>query len=501
MRTSARQLLHSTIIAVISLQAAAECGAQTHLVRPVDWSKYEAIKGVKADDEFGKLASVVLNNQSRYLFRWIESQYPLEKQSAGREELPFYSPDLENTYEGRVRPLAQFAWGNAVLVRTGIFDPVAAGITEAEALRRTEWAIRGVALTHCAKKADGYRWGRGLSGRQAWQAAYWAAQAAEAAWMLWDDLSAETKDAVAKMVESEANSFIDYRVPYWQSRSGRINTPGDSKAEENAWNSRLVTLAQAMMPEHPNVEQWRRKASELMISAYARPSDFDNATVVDGKPVKEWLNGCNTFEDGILVNHRIAHPGYTTAHTATYSTLIDASFAGQCIPPSALFNAQVTWDAITKLRFVPGEEPHGTGKNAPPGGTVFHAKPDGTADPHPYFPHGDDWAAVPEADVDYVLFAVYGTILGLDAGQSLRGIDVATAQVNVLRALQTRPNHDGDLYQDGDWTSAQEVIEVVTYQDVAEAWLVWWLHQNGKIAPKGDNWATVAPALERVQVR
>lgn len=496
MRNSLKHIGCLAAIAICAISTPGVCRGQTQLVKGVDWSPYKDLRGVQPDDDFGKLIATVLQNQARYALRWVDSHYPTEENLAAFDGIEFYSPEAKDEYEGTVRPLAHFAWSNAVMMRTGIFDPTIAGISEKECLRRSELAIRGVAMTHRANKADGYTWGQGMPSKQSWQAAYWAAQAAEAAWMLWDDLSPESKDAVAKMVEFEANGLMDYKVPYWKSPNGHVNSPGDTKAEENAWNSRLLTAAQAMMPEHPNVERWRLKASELMISSYARPSDLTNTAKVDGKPVKEWLNGCNTFDDGFVVNHRILHPGYTTAHGMAYSTAIDATLSNQFIPESAFFNAQFTWDAMTKVNFTPGENPYGTGKNAPPGGTVYHKKADGTADSRPYFPHGNDWPSDPAADVDYVSFDVYSSILGLDAGQTPTAMDFASAQVNALRALQLRDGHDGSLFQAGDWSAAGDEIELGAQQDLAEAWLIWWLHQHHKIAPVSDHWGAVPLATE-----
>jgi hypothetical protein len=493
MNFSLEKLLQFTLIAACSIGMATVCRGQTEGVRGVDWSKYKGLTGVQAGDAFGKLTSTVLQRQSRYLYRWIDAHYPTEKDLPGFEGIALYSPVSKSEYEGTVRPLAHFAWANAIMIKTGIYDPTVASLPTLDALARTELAIRGVAMTHRANKSDGYRWGQGLARKQSWQAAYWASQAAEAAWMLWDDVSSDTKTSVAKMVEYEANGLMNYMVPYWKSPNGKTNFPGDTKAEENAWNSRLLAVAQAMMPDHPNVERWRRKASELMVSSYSRPSDLSSAAMVDGRQVKQWLNGYNTFDDGMVVNHRIAHPGYTTAHTMTYSTAIDASLAGQYIPQSAFFNAQFTWDAITKVNFTPGANPYGTGRNAPPGGTIYHKKADGTADPMPYFPHGNDWSSNPKADVDYVLFDVCSSILGLDAGQGLSAMDWANAQVNALHALQNRPGHVGNIFQKGDWSAAGDEIEIGTCQDLAEAWMVWWLHQHHRITPTSDHWGKCNP--------
>ena len=90
-----------------------------------------------------------------------------------------------------------------------------------------------------------------------------------------------------------------------------------------------------------------------------------------------------------------------------------------------------------------------------------------------------------------MLFDVYGSILGLDAGQSISAMDWANAQVNALRTLQNRPGHDGNIYQERDWSVARDEIEIVTYQDLAESWMVWWLNQHHRIAPTSDRWGAV----------
>ena len=106
---------------------------------------------------------------------------------------------------------------------------------------------------------------------------------------------------LAKVVVHEADRLRDTKVPYWHDSSGE-RFPGDTKAEENAWNSMILNVAVAMMPRHPRAGPWRRVCSELMISSYARPSDLALATLVDGRPAREWLQGYNAREDGAVVN-------------------------------------------------------------------------------------------------------------------------------------------------------------------------------------------------------
>jgi hypothetical protein len=462
----------------------ARCGlAQSEGVQAVDWSRFADIKGVDDGDAFGKSLAVVLQNQSRFLFGWIESQYPIKEDSKGGKVYSFSSGT-----EGKVRPLAHFAWGNAILLKTGIYDSAVTGVSPGDALRRTELAIRGVAMTHRANNLDTKTaWGQGLKRPRSWQAAYWAAHAAQPAWMLWDSIGAETKEAVAKMVKYEADAFVDYEVPYWKNRDGSSRDPTDTKAEENAWNGCLLSVAQAMLPNDANVARWRKKASELAISAYARQSDLECTTLVDGQPVKQWLKGYNTFSDGVVINHDLAHPGYMACHALSYEAMVDAALAGQRVPQSAFYNDLVTWKAFTEVNFVPGTNPYDAKvKIMPPGGTILHQKADGTPDPVPYFPNGDDWFKNLAADVNFVLLCTYASVRKLDAGQSVKALDWAAVELDALRKLQRRAGHDGNIYQDDDCKANPAFEDVDGYRQLAEAWLIHWLSRHDRLAPIGE---------------
>lgn len=496
-----KTLLWTTLL----LGAPLACGGAPDsigLVREIDWSRFKGTLGVKEGDTFGTSVVDALRQSLTYLEPWIAREYPIVEAKDGQE---YYAPPFAKRikeseamgHEGAVRPLALFAWSKAAMIKTGVYP--ATGKELEAAVHDTELAIRGVALTHLQHKSGGYSWGALESSSHDWQSIYWASSCAGAAWMLWDRMHPSTKALVVKMMEYEANRFAspttNLPADYWRNRNGKLKHAegwGDSKAESNGWIARGLVVAQAMMPEHPNAARWREKASEFMVSSYTRPSDLENTTLVDGKPVKDWIDGYNTFEDGVLLNHDRAHPAYMTAHAFTYSTVVDASLAGHYIPQSSFFNEQVTWDAMTRLVFKTGEDKYGTGPNRPPGGTIYHKKADGTLDATPYFPNGNSWVENPQADVDYVLFDLYASVRGLDAGQEVKAIDWAAARVAALAHLQARPGHHGNFYQPGDWESAQDIIEVVTLQELTEAWVVWWLHSNGKISPVADHWGPVA---------
>ncbi len=149
----------------------------------------------------------------------------------------------------------------------------------------------------------------------------------------------------------------------------------------------------------------------------------------------------------------------------------------------------MTWDTFTKVRFVPGTNPYGAKVVVlSPGGTILHKKADGTPDPIPYFPNGDDWSKNPAADVDFVYFCVYAEVRGLDAGQSVDARDWATVELDALRKLQLRPGHNGNLYQTGDWKDDPAREDIDTYRQLSAAWLIHWLAQNRQLSPIGDHW-------------
>ena len=158
------------------------------------------------------------------------------------------------------------------------------------------------------------------------------------------------------------------------------------------------------MPDHPNVARWRRKASELLISAYSRPSDNTNDTVIDGKPVREWVRGANMAEDGVNVNHDMIQPDYTACDAELRGTAaIVASLTQQEIPETAFFNAKVVYSALTEIDFKPGPSPHSNGKIVEPGGTIYVRSGRGKETKYSaqvFYPQGADWV---RADIPIVM--------------------------------------------------------------------------------------------------
>lgn len=481
--------------------------AQTQYVEPIDWSRFSQAIGAVPQDAFGQKLVTLIQKHSKYALWEINQPTNYSVHSDFQEHIgtPFYWPYTRGAnHEQSIRPLSNLAIGTAIMLKTGIYDADVAGVSADEALHRAVLAINGAALTHRGNgSTNNHRWGGGGFGtdNSRWQSAYWAAQTASAAWMLWDDLPSETQGIVAKMVEYEANSFIGYEVPYWKNSLGETNFGGDTKAEENSWNAMMLGVAQSMMPGHPNAPLWREKASELQASVHAIRTDnfpwLSGSQSVDGKPVHQWVNGYNLFDNGVVVNHRVVQPDYMIgAATLHFATAIHASLAGRYIPESTFFNADPVYRGLTEVHFEPGPDTvYGTGKNIiGPGGTIF--KKTGSGDDAVYsalvyYPQGEDWVRIdiPIVTEGHLNFDLYAEFLGLDAGKDFDAMGWAEARVDRLLEMQARSGEAGNIYQPGDWVASSYFSqEQSIFMSITEAWMQHWLISNKFMSPIGDSW-------------
>jgi hypothetical protein len=481
----------------------AESYGQTQYVQPVNWARYAGKTGLHPGDIFGTGMSTLVRNEERYELNWLTTQ-PVSNNIQGWEGNNCYYPQFSPSYSiiEAVRPLAAIAYGTAVQIKTGIHSPTMTGVSEADAIQRAEMAIRGVAFSHYSNHANpissNYWWG-GTGSANAnnprWHSSQtYGPQTAEAAWLLWDYLSNDTKLAVAKMMQHEAN-YVASQIPlYWANKYGTILTPGDTQAEENAWCGHELVVAQAMMPNHPNAPQWREKASQWMVASYCRQSDLTNNTVVDGKPVKDYLNGFNVFPDGVVVNHNMIHPDYMACDAARYAGMIETALAGQYAMQSMVFNADLEYRALTELQFTPGPDTkYGSGKTIRvPGGTIFPRTSDGRYVAELYYPNGNDWTTKAGGHFNMDLF---GESLGLDAGKDFDAMGWAQARVDALLELQNRPGHNGNVYEYDDWNTHIRDPDEDFFAFSSQAWMQWWMMQNNLYSPVSDHWGAL-PAPE-----
>ena len=414
-------------------------------VIPVNWERFKEYRQISPKSrDLEDCASVLMNNAFHNL-QWA----PKAAERIERGEGVF-----GRAAHDTIRPACSAAFGLAVVLKTGLVDEKAVGCPREEAIARAVRLVKGAAGTH-NKKWWGYPW----------QSALWASQLGHAAWLLWEELDSETREMVAELVEAEANRFIGYQVPYWNGEGG------DTKAEENAWNSMVLSIAVAMMPGHPNVRKWKEKCSELMISAYATKEDLENQTLVDGKPVKDWLRGYNAREDGSVVNHGFIHPDYMRCILLNLRAYVVQPLAGQPVPEAADFNVPLVYRCFVVKHWP--SPPY-----SEPGGTIYVP-----GKPRLYYPQRADWGR--HHYVFYYLLDTHVHLLGLDKDLPHQAHAWMRVRSKGLLDMQLR-HDDRRIFADGEldtWIGREQTAA----HALGNAFLLLWSDAQG-IPIRRENW-------------
>lgn len=426
----------------------ASVGPLSQTVRTIDWERFP---DAPPSPEL-QLSSRLMANAARYAHTWANTAY----ESTDNDDR-FLIPNRNNEHD--IRPATSAALGLAVTVRTGVSEE-AVGVPHAALARTAAKLIKGAAATH---KANGGAWG------DHWQSALWAAQLGRAGWMLWEHLDPETREMVCRAIVHEADRHLapDYRVPYWNGEGG------DSKAEENSWESMVLQVAIAMLPDHPNNRAWREICSELHVSAYSLESDMHRAEpLIDGRAPRDWLRGYNVRADGIVINHGLVHNDYmaSIAHLQMGGLTV-FPLAGLPAPESIDFNFATIYRTLVTKRF---ESPPWEA----PGGTMYI--PDS---PEQYYPQGTDWSR-------YRYACFYGMdtiadILGYDEGLPHRAAHWRELRARRILEMQSR-HPDGRMYADGEFDRYPGREQMIFWM-IADAHLLQWLADRNALTGKA-NW-------------
>jgi F5/8 type C domain/NPCBM-associated, NEW3 domain of alpha-galactosidase len=419
---------------VLALPAIAGARSDSPAVRPIQWAK---LRGAPPSDPASTRLRAILLNSNRYaLTTWWESK--------GYSQQP--GPYLEL---GALAGPAYESFALSVSLATGAYDPAEVGVPRGEAEDRTLALVRSLAIGHRTHGADGW-WGGG------WQDALWAANAGYAGWLLWDRLSPVDRENVRRMVEAEANRLQDEEVPYFRDESGAVIRPGNTAAEENAWNSMLLQLATAMMPRHPNRHRWMDRNLELMISAFSRPDDVGDRRKLNGKRLSVWLNGSNIESNGVVMNHNRVHPDYAT--TIDFNLMAAAAYtlAGERTPAAAFHNADHVYDAMVDVEFP-------SPPFAAPGGTIYVE-----GSPQVYYPQGTDWS--PSRIMIYGNLDAMARAFDFDDRASTKAPYWETLHAGAALAQQER-HPDGKMYAPGEFNSEENDGAAVPARGYLASWL------------------------------
>jgi len=236
--------------------------------------------------------------------------------------------------------VAGSAYAAAVLVRFGEPGDTMGGLSREQLLGSAVRMIQAVAHDH--------RLGGGTKQWNTFRSARIIHSLGMAAWLLWDDLDRPTQLLVARIMEHEADRFLDRPAP--------AKLYGDTQAESNAWTGGGIAVSACMLQYHPHQRLWARKANEYMISAYATARDVASDEVIDGKSLGQWLTAPNAFPDYTVENHGLVHPDYIGAISEMVRCAISFRLAGKAVPQAVTFNAEEVLGLLVLLYLPDGTE-------------------------------------------------------------------------------------------------------------------------------------------------
>ncbi|MFE6743199.1 hypothetical protein [Streptomyces tubercidicus] len=387
---------------------------------------------VKPTDSISTLAATVLANSNKYgATTWWNTTKNYDAQTGAYL-------DFGGTAEANIRYPASEASGLATALATGVYSSTLTGVSTTDATAITVRLVSSLAYRHLVNYGTG-GWGNG------WQTALWASFTGAAGWLVWDSLTSTDAENVRKMVEYEANRFLNYTASYYRKVDGTYNYPGDTQGESIAWNTRILGLAAAMMPNHANHSQWMHMLALMALQARATPMDVGaNASkVINGMTLGTVLGGTNINSDFTVVNHDIVHPDYMMAcYATTLSSGLTLSLANQTIPYALTRSFDRGYDAFVDLSFTSGtmpyDDPNLAGKTiASPGGAIYAGTSTDPADTSDiYYPMGNDWGT--NRRMQFCVMDVFANSFGLDTLASVKSDTWATAHLTRAKKMQER---------------------------------------------------------------
>jgi hypothetical protein len=328
--------------------------------------------------------------------------------------------------EHHVRPNTGAVEGFCALYRFGPYEESVVGVSRSKLLQETILPMtRYLVSTHVTGSrptGDGRRWG------DAWQSAHWAQMLGHGAWYVWADLPDDLRAGVARVVAHEADRIAG-TVPPHQIRL-------DTKAEENAWNSRVLSVAVLLMPSDSRRPGWEAAFQKWAMSSFLRPADAQSQVMVDGRTVAAQFGGANIYDDFTLENHDIVHPDYMTCFALSLGASLEYSLSG-CRPPECLLhNAAGIYENLKWFVL-------------PDGGFVY--------------PNGQDWQLFRNAD--WIGAHVQMAVFGRDPD----AWSLACRSLDTLEKMQARSD-TGAVYAPGETFFASTHADLL--HSLTTSWLI-----------------------------
>ena len=231
--------------------------------------------------------------------------------SAGEPCGYFKGENTAGSNEQGVRPNADLSMICAFLYKYGQGKVILpAGVTWSDVNKMARRSLIFAYSTHKANKLKGCSagdyWGSTSNTDYVWESSLWSMSVAYSAYFQNDSLTATQKKYIANLVKAECNYELTRTIPTGYS--------GDTKAEENGWETNILSCALGLYPNDALASQWYDRLRAFAINSYSQINDATDATVIDpdynSKTVKDLYIGKNLFDDYALQNHNYFHTSY-----------------------------------------------------------------------------------------------------------------------------------------------------------------------------------------------
>src|SRR5262249_46915617 len=137
------------------------------------------------------------------------------------------------------------------------------------------------------------------------------------------------------------------RANFVTAKPSATATPGNTGAEDNAWNAPTPALAAVMFPDDPNRAAWLHTSQKLAINASSTAADATSSTPVDGAPLSSWAASANLNPDLTIENHGFFNPIYQqVAPLLVGDAAIFYAQGGLTQPEAFSFRVQEIWQKI-----------------------------------------------------------------------------------------------------------------------------------------------------------
>lgn len=130
-----------------------------------------------------------------------------------------------------------------------------------------------------------------------WQSSLWMQSMGMGALLCWKELGEDLKQGIARCAAAEADWVV--------SKPPKDALPGDTGAEENAWNTGALAVSLSLNPDSTSSPLWWQGLKSFSVNTYSHPSD--KATT---GAAPELVSTTNVNADWSLENHHFFHPDY-----------------------------------------------------------------------------------------------------------------------------------------------------------------------------------------------